>query len=318
MPSADLSWFNFWELVGEWGFVFVIAGVAGEGIEIFIKLFRPKLYNRKKSCLDIIGAIFWIILVVALAVEFLGNFKAIQIAGRINAELHATASQAEKEAGQANERASTNELAAKQLEIQLTETKTELANAETRLVQIKNAIPPRQIPEKQRELFISTLLQTNALSSPKIDIKVFVQDVDDPEAKNFANFIRQMLNDAGYGTNGEEVIKIQPFNVAGGKNERMPQVFAVFATDNNGNKIPLSMPTMGGSLMPFYPTKATVQTELTNSQIPIANYYSNNPNDILGGVRNILNYIGISTAELYGVNFLKPYEVGFYIPPQAE
>ena len=98
----------------------------------------------------------------------------------------------------------------------------------------------------------------------------------------------------------------------------MPEVFALFATDNNGNKIPLSMPGFGGCITPFFPTKVTVQTELTNSQIPIASYYSTNPNDILGGVRNILNYVGVSTIELDGTKILKPFEVGFYIPSQVQ
>jgi hypothetical protein len=131
-----------------------------------------------------------------------------------------------------------------------------------------------------------------------------------------------MLNEAGYGTNREEFIKVQPFKVApsvGQKNERLPQIFAVFATDYDGKKIPLSMPSMGGCFMPFFPTKNSVQSEIGNPRFPIASYYSNNPNDILGGIRNILNYIGLSTAELSTTNLhLKPYEVGLYIPPQVQ
>jgi hypothetical protein len=108
MITFDSSSLKFWESVGLWGFVFVWVGVAGEGVEIFIKFFRPKLYNRKKSCLDAIGAVFWIVLVVALAVEFIGNIKAMRIADAENARL--------------NERASKFELAAAELEQQMAQT----------------------------------------------------------------------------------------------------------------------------------------------------------------------------------------------------
>ncbi|GEM_PF-6383643 len=296
------------------GLILVIVGVVGEGIEIVWKLIVRKRSQKTDLILDLLGAFFWIVLVIGLALE-------IPDAARTDEQ----AAQANKIAGQANERASSNEvhvatLTADNLILQsnVNATALELVNANIKLAKIKNAIPPRQIDEKKRELFITTLLQTNALSSPKIDIKVFAPDVDDPEVKYFAKLIREMLNDAGYGTNREEIIKIQPLNLVGGTNERMPQLFVIFATDNNGNKIPLSMPGFGGCIMPFVPSKATVQTELTNSQIPIACYFSTNPNDILGGVRNIFNYIGVSTSELYGTSILKPFEVGFYIPQQVQ
>lgn len=191
---------------------------------------------------------------------------------------------------------------------------------EATAIRLKNAIPQRQIPEKQRELFIATLLDTNILS-PKIDIKVFIQDVEDPEAKNFADSVRKMLNDAGYGTNREAVIKIRPFNVvpnASEKSERMPQIFAIYAINYDGKKIPLSMPSFGGCIATFFPTKNSVQTEIGNPRIPIVNYYSNNPNDILGGICNILSYIGFRPKELALPGVLNPVEVAFYIPPQVQ
>jgi hypothetical protein len=105
MTSLDLTSLKFWESVGLWGFVFVWVGVAGEGVEIFIKLFRAKLYDRKKRIFDVIGAVFWIILVVALATEFLGNMKAMQIADGVNSRLNAEAGQARKDAGEAMKQA---------------------------------------------------------------------------------------------------------------------------------------------------------------------------------------------------------------------
>ena len=164
------------------------------------------------------------------------------------------------------------------------------------------------------------MLQTNA-GSPKIDIKVFVQDRPDQEANDFANSIRNMLNEAGYGTNGERVIKIPPFVVSPrdeSQNVRLPQIFSIYATDKDGKVIPLSMPSMGGNMMPFFPTKNSVDSELGNAKMPVASYFSNNPNDIFGGVCNILSYIGIRPAPLDRHDLLNPYEVGFYIPPQVQ
>ncbi len=105
MTALDSASLKFWESVGLWGFIFVWVGVAGEGVEIFIKLFQRKLYERKQFCLDVIGAAFWVVLVVALAVEFWGNVRAMRIADSINSQLDAEAGKARKDAGAAIERA---------------------------------------------------------------------------------------------------------------------------------------------------------------------------------------------------------------------
>lgn len=303
--SLPTLWFWIsWEILAG-GLVAV--GCVGEWIlfrnpaEERNKLQKEHHRRRELQCITAVA--------IGVVMEFVALAHAIPEAIRLEAEV-------------ASIETTNAQLVASNLGLQsnVNETRIELENTQIRLAKVKNALPPRSISEKQRELFITTFLETNALSSPKIDIKVFVQDVDDPEAEYFADFVRRMLNDAGYGTNGEEVIKVQPFNVSpsdSAKNGRMPQIFAVFAIDNNGNKIPLSMPGFGGSITPFIPTKIAVQAEVGNPKIPVACYYSNNPNDILGGVRNILNYIGVPIAELTVTNLLKPYEVGLYVPPQG-
>jgi len=75
---------------------------------------------------------------------------------------------------------------------------------------------------------------------------------------------------------------------------------------------------MGGNMMPFYPTKNSVEVELGNPKLPTASYFSTNPNDIFGGVCNIFSYIGFSPATLVLPGLLKPGEVAFYIPPQVQ
>ena len=98
MTVVDLSSLKFWESVGLWGFVFVWVGVAGEGAEIFTKLLLPKLYKQRQRCFDRIGAFFWVVLVVALATEFLGNVKAMRIADAENTRLDGLASAANERA----------------------------------------------------------------------------------------------------------------------------------------------------------------------------------------------------------------------------
>jgi hypothetical protein len=152
MTALDSASLKFWESVGLWGFIFVWVGVAGEGVEIFIKLFQRKLYERKKFCLDVIGAIFWAVLVVALAVEFLGNVKAMRIAESINSQLDVEAGRARKEAGaaieragiaeqkasEANERAAKFELEAAKLEQRMEQTSTNVAKLDPRKQPIKS------------------------------------------------------------------------------------------------------------------------------------------------------------------------------------
>ncbi|HEX3890299.1 MAG TPA: hypothetical protein VHX90_05555 [Verrucomicrobiae bacterium] len=80
------------------GLVLVIVGVAGEGIEIIWKLLVRKRSERLDLFLDSIGAFFWIVLVIGLALE-------IPDAARTDKE----AAESNKLAGQANERAANTE-----------------------------------------------------------------------------------------------------------------------------------------------------------------------------------------------------------------
>ena len=312
---ALLSPARFWIAFEFVSAVLVAVGCVGELYLFHLPSGRIKREKEKHHYLE---SRFILAVAVGVTMELFALAHAISEATRL-----------EQDVASANERTSANELHFADLthsnlvlQTEIGKTKLELAYTQEKLENIKNAIPPRQIPEKQRELFIATLLglvETN--SGPKIDIKVFAQEGDDFEANSFADSIRKMLNDAGYGTNREKVIKIPPFTVslrANLKNARMPPIFAIFATDNNGNLIPLSMPSMGGNIMTFFPTKKTVESELGNPKVPTASYFSNNPNDILGGVCNILSYIGFRSAPLALPGLLKPGEVAFYIPPQVQ
>src|ERR1035438_1455022 len=87
MTALDSSSLKLWESVGLWGFVFVWVGVAGEGAEIIAKLRFKESFKRHEHSWDICSGICWLILVVALAVEFIGNVNAMRIADRENTRL---------------------------------------------------------------------------------------------------------------------------------------------------------------------------------------------------------------------------------------
>jgi hypothetical protein len=186
MTALDSSSLKFWESIGLWGFIFVWVGVAGEGVEIFIKLFRRKLYERKKFCLDVIGAAFWVVLVVALAVEFLGNAKAMRIADSINSQLDAEAGQARKDAGAAIERAAMVEsnnlvLRSNVLELQIT------------LEQITNAVAklqPRRLTWDQMDWLTIFLNGRDKSKDEPVKLRA---DHEDPEAMLFAEDISAVL-----------------------------------------------------------------------------------------------------------------------------
>jgi hypothetical protein len=198
MTALDSSSLKFWEVVGLWGFIFVWVGVAGEGVEIFIKLFQRKLYERKKFCLDVIGAVFWIVLVIGLAVEFLGNVKAMRIADSINSRLDAEAGQARQNAGAAIELAAQIGTTNAQLSLRVEELRSANLALELKL-------QPRRITAQQRDKFIELLKE-----APKCPVKVFVGREDD-ETANYAKQVREILDSAGYGTGKDNDIISLPY-----------------------------------------------------------------------------------------------------------
>jgi hypothetical protein len=120
MESAELT---YWRWLGDCGFKLVIIGcfvevVAAASDFTLEKKFRD-LWKRWKSCLRLSEFVGGAILIAGLVLEYKGHGEETKILDDANAKLH--------------ERASTNELARVEFEKQLLETKTQLANAETRL-----------------------------------------------------------------------------------------------------------------------------------------------------------------------------------------
>jgi hypothetical protein len=131
------SIWSFLVSIPAWGWcdifftLLVLVGVCGEWSWL-MSIFTPERPNdllpidRKRKNLEKK-------LLVVLIIGVAGELVCIPFSLWESSKLNDDAGEARRIAGEANERASTNELAAKKLEIQLNETKTQLANAEARL-----------------------------------------------------------------------------------------------------------------------------------------------------------------------------------------
>jgi hypothetical protein len=100
MSSSDALWLKIWTTFAAVGFVIVIIGVIIEGVEHF-KKFKKQEHSRKLQ----IEKLGWFMVVIGLAMEFLGDHAAKRISDRENARLNKEAGDARQDAGSAIERA---------------------------------------------------------------------------------------------------------------------------------------------------------------------------------------------------------------------
>jgi hypothetical protein len=108
MTFMDSSSLTFWEIISEVGFIMVIVGVVGEGIELVVEWLerhKPEGTQKKPQWLLPVATLSFVILVVGLAMEFLGSHNAMRIADSQNARLNKEAADARKDAGVAIESA---------------------------------------------------------------------------------------------------------------------------------------------------------------------------------------------------------------------
>lgn len=124
MTALDLASLSWWETVADIGTWLVIVGVAGEGIEIVLKIIEHKSkhqgfkhwYEKYEFSIDVVGGIFWMMVVIGLLMEFRGSHESQRIVQTENTRITQEAGEAIKQAGFANERASSNELARLEME----------------------------------------------------------------------------------------------------------------------------------------------------------------------------------------------------------
>jgi hypothetical protein len=118
MNTADASSLKFWEGLADVGTWLVIIGVAGEVVEIVLNILKHILKNKKfldyhkkhKFCIEILGMVFWLMVVVGLCVELKGGHESKKISVAENSRLTKQLNDTTHEAAVLNDRAFTNEL----------------------------------------------------------------------------------------------------------------------------------------------------------------------------------------------------------------
>ncbi len=148
------------------GLVLVIVGVVGEGVEIIWKLLVRKRSEKLDLFLNSIGAFFWIVLVIGLALEI-----------RDAAITDKEAAESNRLAGQANERAANAE---KQVE-QLRSTNLVL---QSRLEKIQNMQAPR--------VALAWKIDKSLEGKPAGTAEIFYQE-GDGEVYEFAGWLKSLL-----------------------------------------------------------------------------------------------------------------------------
>jgi len=148
MSPIDSWWLGFWEWFAIIGFLLVIIGCVIEGVEHFVHFKGDESPKRKR-----IEKLGWLILVVGLTMEFLGDNQAKRIADRENSRLTGVAAQALQDAGAANERAAVAKREAAQANERTAELKLSAA-------EINRQAAPRGLTPDQDLALVKELVKT--------------------------------------------------------------------------------------------------------------------------------------------------------------
>ena len=189
--SPLLASIPVWGLFDIFSTLLVLIGVCGEWSWLMrvliserpndllpVELKRKKLEKR---------------LLVVLIIGVAGELACIPFSLWESSTLNNEAADARRIAGEANERASTNELAAKQLEIQLNATKTQLANAEARLNQSVIDLQNANLP-----ISIGDQLGLGAALKQLPEMRVELRNVMDLKAQTAADALLFVFGLAGW------------------------------------------------------------------------------------------------------------------------
>jgi hypothetical protein len=220
MTAFDSSWLKFWEFVSEFGFIMVIVGVVGEGIELVVEWGERRkgkaIAPKKPRWLLPVETFSFAILVIGLAMEFLGSHNAMRIADAENVRLNGLASAA-------NERAAN------------TESNNLVLQAKVLQLENKLRTQVRQITPTDNDEFIAFLRNCQH----KKPVKVFVEKTifeSDFETRNYTHQIRGMLDAAGYGGKDNDIIKLENFSLifqVGYTNRENPFFIVVYGKQGN-------------------------------------------------------------------------------------
>lgn len=166
---------NCWEWFGYISTAIVFTGCVGEFVAEFTSL--PKT-NEARSRL---ARLSLIVLILGIAGELLSTVRTSQLSGQLIANIEDRAGRAERNAGEANERASVNEREAAQLRLQVEQEKTARAKLEKYAAW-------RTISDEQADIIVKRLAPLKGRT-----ITMFVYTTD-PETSGFANRLAAVLN----------------------------------------------------------------------------------------------------------------------------
>jgi hypothetical protein len=183
----------------------VIVGVVGEVVELIVKWierWKAKSIPKKELKWVLpIETVFFLILVVGLAMEFWGSHKAMRIADDANAALNAEAGDARKEAGEAIKQAALANERSKQLESTNVILRLDLLSLET-------VVQWRTITAKQETNLIEGL--SKFIKEKPTEVKAVTVGAvtsTDAESVMYALRIAAVLREAGFD------IKMNPPNI---------------------------------------------------------------------------------------------------------
>ncbi len=195
MSFWDFASLHNWETIATWGFWSVFVGVAAEGIEIGAKIFFKEWFHKYEFRLEITAGIFWIILVLGLAVENIADNRVWVLSDRQNAWLSKDAETAKNNAAQANERAAVAEQKAAEDELKVEEMRAKMAD--------------RILTKDDRDFLVSLI------KGKKGSNIVIASIMGDMEANRYASQFKSVFTDAGWSVDGVQQ-KIDPSGMAFG------------------------------------------------------------------------------------------------------
>ena len=185
MSASDSFRLMIWELVAAVGVVMVIVGILGEGSELLVKWVGKKKYKKFQAGMD--DGLRWFLailvkfvrprilevetfafalVVLGLVAEFWGSQESQQILGKNNLQLNLAAEQL----GRTNAQLVASNL---ELEKQVNETKTQLANAQANLIDLQNANLPMDIGNQPEfALKLVEFPETPIKDLPKTPVKL--------------------------------------------------------------------------------------------------------------------------------------------------
>lgn len=189
------------------GIVLVVVGVAGEGVDIFVKIFFKEWSKKRELGIEIIAAIFWAMVVFGLTLEMFEAAKS----DKEFMVLTKQSADANKLAGEANERAAKFEREAGELfkvgeqakqstanaEVELEKAKTEREKAEAGRLELEKQVLALVKKTKVRTISKNAKDALNRIlvGVPKGHIDIIMFDKD-PESIAFGIELKGALIDA--------------------------------------------------------------------------------------------------------------------------